>query len=585
MAFDLTKFITSETVSINPHAHPEAEVNFLLRHDNWNNAVNCPAHIKYTINGESKNLYLLQQMFFEILEGLYFNYRNCPELLGLQAQFNSINKNCLEYFIIPKENNVATRQGTYNSYIEWKFGTYVKFLKALLENDNLKYPKALEEVGINKNILEKIIENIADLENIKKVYPSFGEEIFAKLDPNSEYKLDDTGISQPTPVSIKLLTQQILDLYSKYANINFDYTDGDDYQFNIFAPSYTFEGFFNRFSYLGVEQLNEMKQEEAQKYDNHLLLAYVGDDFTQWKNHTTQYVEAGSSFVTSPKFNGDLSVYNFSLSDISPKSFEDIYHGINHAFLDHPNDGLMFLTWEELTANNHELGNKLYTYLSSFASLSTENTPFSFCMSTMGTGAPASSTLHATIKECVVEGRTLYPITPMPLDLKALQHLYTSRCESSPTVFEVDGKFSPNLFGFDIQDGSIFTLFSCYPSSLDLSKYIGDKCHVDLQPGAGHFNIVGDNVFLFAYNTQVENVYLPSQGKAIIYTSDTYHHNIFFNPNVLAKVVLPSSDSLSNITLYDFHPEYHAIFSDELGYTRKFLIEGDCSVESEQWFT
>ncbi|MBA8666649.1 hypothetical protein H1Q59_01920 [Holosporaceae bacterium 'Namur'] len=274
--------------------------------------------------------------------------------------------------------------------------------------------------------------------------------------------------------------------------------------------------------------------------------------------------------VRGPEF----SVVPFSMSYLPADAFIELHHGIAHAFLDHPVDSLLFNggrkdfkydSWEDIVISS-------LTY-----------NPFSLCMSVLGdipciknpgSVKPIDSSLLTEKQEGYIEadkgdniiylkGKELYPITPMPLDIKAMQYFYTPNCKNKEQeiTYKFDDNGSESIFGFKIPPQAIFTLWDCSKKSIMDASSVKGIIEIDLEPGAGHFNYIGEETFLIGYDAYIKTVHTGLNG-GTVHTSKSGGHNIFLhglNNQVYLEgshnnIILANEES--NVSIHNFFQHF-----------------------------
>jgi hypothetical protein len=85
--------------------------------------------------------------------------------------------------------------------------------------------------------------------------------------------------------------------------------------------------------------------------------------------------------------------------------------------LDHPGDSLLF-----------DVANRDFAVFTEL--LSATYNPFSKCMTVLAGGQDSSK-----LTACSYQGIELEAVSPMPIDIKAMQHVYTHQCSDTPIVF------------------------------------------------------------------------------------------------------------------------------------------------------
>jgi hypothetical protein len=372
---------------------------------------------------------------------------------------------------------------------------------------------------------------------------------------------EETYESSALPAWMHSLMRQLLTHYTKFIALDFKEvlpTEPHQVSFETHAST-------DRESYAAaIEQSNELVDNGhpcfpfnfPEHYTEYKITGGEGFDKTYWNHHKTLYSQVELIFTVAE----EADVHLLTLGDFQTESFPNLLHDIHHLSLDHPGDNLLF----------HEYGNfdsTAFTPSVLFALDHSETIedPFSLCHSALVIGA-AFSKVNQIIREhenCIIDGTVRYSITPMPLDLKALQYLYTPRCELAPAVFAIDGETSPSLFNFPIQKDAIFTIFACGPSTLDLSSYQGTQpVTIDAEPGMNHWNHVGNQVFVWGYETHVAEIIFPAHAPATFYASQQYAHRLILEPSQPAEIIVPYG-AYSHLSFESFNPMLHHIAYDD----------------------
>lgn len=181
----------------------------------------------------------------------------------------------------------------------------------------------------------------------------------------------------------------------------------------------------------------------------------------------------------------------------SHMDFAASLHGIGHIVIDHPNDANIAIR-ENLLPPDNDWSKRDENY-----GIANEYRSDNACMSVMA------------FTKCFYQEKILEPISYLPIDIQALQHIYgkNENTRAGDTKYILTGKqtfvgsVDHPLFPMNIPNGSIYSLYDADGiNTLDLSLI--KEAKIDLNEGAEHFNVIGDNIFLIAYGTHIHNVIL-----------------------------------------------------------------------------
>jgi len=536
--FFLEQLKTSVPAPPNPYTSGDLAVDFLLRYDGWNSAAAMPVTLRYAIHGEDKRPFLPQAMFLEWLKQANF----FPAVTSRAGS----------------ESDQVSRQGTFDSWLKWRYFEIWGDIEKALADSLFVYPELLTACGISREILPQLLEDFEDLGTIHQIFPDFETLTHTLRNPQEE--------PEPLPPQIADLMRAFLHHYTRFVAIDFEEVKDGTHQVHLSSLGYTtvetdLNNCITSAETLPPSLIEGQKEWCVASYsiDNESFLRFgVGDDITFWQSHQKLYVDlAGGGFSSSPLM-PSMETLHLTLGDIEAKSFVDLYHLIHHLFLDHPTDSLFFLDYTQERNIDDDVSAMLLA-----TDFSLAESPFSLCSTTLVTGgSPHMIPLRRT-EDCIVAGEIRYPITMMPLDLRAIQHLHTPRCETTPIVFHLDGERSPSLFGFPISPHAIFTLFSCHDSTLDLQDYLGHKpVIVDAMAGVGHWNFVGDNWFLWGHGTPVAHVLFPAHAPATFYGAPNQTHHLVLEAFQPTTIILRQPEP-GRIQIENYNPAYHAIYVDD----------------------
>lgn len=205
--------------------------------------------------------------------------------------------------------------------------------------------------------------------------------------------------------------------------------------------------------------------------------------------------------------------------ELTSYNFMNLFHECSHVLFDHPQDSVFAADY------------KIHDEEAYTQDLTNEYKAHSSCMSVM-------NTIYES--DCLFQEKTLHPIYYLPIDIQALQHMYgkNENTRSGDTKYILTEKqtfindLMHPLFNIDIPENTLYTLYDAGgTNTLDLT--LVKNAIIDLNEGASHFNAIGDNIFLIAYDTNIHNVIIDS-GNVKIRLNDL--HNAIIVPSNGAKV-------------------------------------------------
>ncbi|AIF80849.1 hypothetical protein I862_01430 [endosymbiont of Acanthamoeba sp. UWC8] len=421
----------------NPFWSEDNVMNMLLRYDNWNNATHTPLNLSYKVNvphiGQPLETYSDLEALMHIMSDTFGIEIRSTGPLG--------------------EYDIETKQGTFLTSDDWKYYDIIKKIKDTSAYDTPRSSIKLAELGITKDQINSAFEEVEFASDINIEKFSFMYERIEAVKNSKSINQYQSAFksSQEFDESLevaKYTTSNLFELWARYTDINIQPTNNNE-EIKI--------------------DVRLLKSED----ENNYFTVYSGPqyEYTEWDNgKTTSFKGELSLSIRGPEF----SVIPISMSDFPADAFIELHHGIAHAFLDHPVDSLLF---------NGGRKNFKYDGWEDIVISSLTYNPFSLCMSVLG-DIPCMKNPHlvrsidsSLIKEnredyieaddgeniIYLKGKELHPITPMPLDIKAMQYLYTPNCKNSgqEITYKFDGNGSESIFGFKIPPQAIFTLWDC----------------------------------------------------------------------------------------------------------------------------
>ena len=257
------------------------------------------------------------------------------------------------------------------------------------------------------------------------------------------------------------------------------------------------------------------------------------------------------------EYNGYYKTSDHSLHELT---WGDIFHELSHPFIDHPNDSVF--------ASEYNLnGDKMFT-----RAISNEYSADNGCMSVMA------------FNQCIYQGKSLQPISYLPIDILALQHMYdvNKSAEAGDTryIFSnnqvyVNDMNNP-IFPMDLPVSSIYSLYDAGGvNTLDLT-FVTEDIIIDLEEGAGHFNEIGNGVFIIDYNTKIHNVIIGSANASVrLHPNES---NKIFIPSKGAHITLSNIGPNDSIILFK-EANKNIIALDGYGCTNPYSESGDLETE------
>lgn len=366
----------------------------------------------------------------------------------------------------------------------------------------------LDDVYIDSNIKDELaqfkwlesVQSVFDLKRPYPDYPSYELDLVNKQ-PNIEIQAEQMD-------KLNIIIDHVLHSADRVANIKFTPVSGDatlEFKFKVKVGQ--------------NKDINQHKDGDFRCDDAGIREG--GAESFHYAKGKTIHVEYSGTYCAS----------DHSLSELT---WKDIFHELSHSFIDHPNDSVFAL---EYNLNDDKMYNR---------SISAEYRADSGCMSVMA------------FNECIYQGKSLQPISYLPIDILALQHMYSANkaTEASDTRYI----FSDNqvyindmnnpMFPMDLPVSSIYSLYDAGGvNTLDLTA-VTKAIIIDLEEGAGHFNEIGNGVFIIDYNTKIHNVIIGSANASVR-----------LHPNESNKIFIPSKGA--HITLSNIGPNDSILLSKE----------------------
>lgn len=232
---------------------------------------------------------------------------------------------------------------------------------------------------------------------------------------------------------------------------------------------------------------------------------------------------------------------NFMVNEFPPfvnTDFSAGLHGIGHIVLRHSADSLI-IDYKDVLPPYNDSGE-----IEDFG-IASEYRSDNGCMSVMA------------FTNCIYNKKILGNLlTLMPIDIQALQHLYgkneTTRAGNTKYILTKNQTFIDQidlpLFPMDIPKNSIYTLYDASGhNSFDLS--LVNEAEIDLNQGAGHFNVIGDNIFIIAYETEISEVIVGAGNIKIVVRDDAL--NLVYVPSKGAMVTIVNFNSSRDSLILD----------------------------------
>lgn len=446
---------------IQPYLSGNYQLDLLLRNHNWAGGVNKPTTLTYKIvNNESEAA--LHKADIWSNEGKII----AQALEYLDDHFTisfSIPEDKTEYLVDFIEDN--DNRDFYQLYeTNYKSSSENKEyrLSIVLENLKRRITAHPENAKLQKFSWLKNVKSIDELSLNKLKF--FGESFDKKQVTASKAQIE----------KLSAMFKYTFNLMSEVANITFKETDLDE-DISLFTGA--------DLAYNGGED------------------GYFAIETFSYSNGKTNHVEL------KPARSLSGSEQPFVNMD-----FDGTLHGIGHIVIDHPNDATIAVR-ENLLPPDHD-----WSHRDEDLRISNDYRADSGCMSVMA------------FTKCYYQGRAFDDfLTYMPIDIQAMQHIYgrNEQTRSGDTTYilaadqtYVDKVESP-MFPISLsgqyhlinneynEKNFIYTLYDAGGiNSFDLT--LVDNAEIDLNQGAGHFNVIGDNYFLIAYGVNIHNVKVGS---------------------------------------------------------------------------
>ncbi|MEQ9115972.1 MAG: hypothetical protein RLN62_04170 [Rickettsiales bacterium] len=451
MSYNITDFLRPE---FTPHRFTSGnqEVDMILRWDNWNNATGQPVTLTYRFDHISEKFSNSHLSNFAYALSLLSDY--------VFGEVSGENQNIIQYSL--SENYIPqNKQGYYQNSEDWELGLFKKKWDELQPKNSKFCKEAIDSIPQIRNYALPRYQEMLDSED--DVSPKFftdnslnlfGNCTFGELQ-NNKHALENILFNDKEGVKESFLFESFVEesvgLWSRYANINF-----------------------------------------ARSQENPQITIDLGGgpvDAPVWNNGQTISTDLSIQTYEEQTFEQMIGSAHF---------ISEVHHGVGHAFLDHPEDSVMFddrtTEFRKWTGHsNHSLSH------------------------------------HGTVLSQARGSGMFDPISPMPTDILALQHLYTPRCNEEVTIFSMNGqgKVTP-LYNYNIPNLAIFTIWDCKPAILDLSGAEGQNIKLDLNEGIGHVSEVGRDHFLLAHGTKIGKIILPE---------NMGEYSVEFNPEFDTEIV------------------------------------------------
>lgn len=216
-------------------------------------------------------------------------------------------------------------------------------------------------------------------------------------------------------------------------------------------------------------------------------------------------------YVDGKTIHAELFASYYKNNESFAINYNELLHLAGHLLIDHPNDASIAIREDLFPPDNNFEQRKDYGIANQYRA---DNG----CMSIMA------------FTSCFYQGKEYKnTLTYMPIDIQAMQYLYgknnKTRVEdntyiitnhqtfinSANSVYSLFPEGIPSVTTFystgnkKFQAYSIYTLYDAGGiNTIDLSLI--KEAKIDLNEGAGHFNVIGDNVFLIAYDTHIHNI-------------------------------------------------------------------------------
>jgi hypothetical protein len=461
--------------STQPYLSGDYQVDLLLRNHNWAGAVNKSVELSYKVvmNPSRAGLYKGDYWSNEGLElFLTLNY--------LTDYLPSIENDPAEY--ITSFIDVWANRDSYHIYennFESSFKQTEYILSIILENIKRKLIANPNHPDLEKYNWIKSVESIYQLDTKRlaiseeDLYRDHHNMIFLA----NEEVVIDTNLSLS---KLNAMVQYVFNFISEVANIKFKHQDAGE-QITILAKA----------SVRGGSSVNKDDYFSLERFD-----------YSLGQTHHAQ-LEG-----------------NFYLSDsdepLKKADFSSSLHGIGHIMMDHPNDANIAIRGSLFPTDDKWDLDRDY-------GISDEYRADNGCMSVMA------------FTKCFYQGIAFHDVlTFMPIDIRYFQYIsgkneitrsddttyilassqtYINEIENpmlpidlSEQYHQENGKDENNFLIFkQVKHHVIYSLYDAGGiNSFDIS--LAENAKIDLNQGAGHFNVIGDNFFIIAYGVDIHNV-------------------------------------------------------------------------------
>ena len=505
----------------------DKQVNLLLRNHNFAAGVNTPVNISYKIiiNPTAEQRY---QGDFWGNEGytIFSTIEYLSRLVSEITRTGEFKWNNPHYDAriednryIPEYITGKTNRGAYQLYE----GNYLDSdsergyqLEVRLENikrklrdygeDQSRVGFNLEDEYIHSNMKDALaqfkwlesVQSVFDLKRPYTDYPSYGLDLVNKQS-NIEIPLEQMD-------KLNAMINHVLHSANRVANIKFTPVLGNaTLEFKLQVET-------------GQNKDHNRHKDGDFRYDN----AGIREGGAEWLHYA-------KGKTIHAEYIGLYSTSDHSLSELT---WVDIFHELSHLFIDHPNDSVF-------APERHLNDDQMYT-----KSIPNEYRADNGCMSVMA------------FNRCIYQEKPLQPISYLPIDILALQHMYGANkaTEAGDTkyIFSDNQVYindtSNPMFQMDLPVSSIYSLYDAGGvNTLDLTA-VTKTIIIDLEEGAGHFNKIGNGVFIIDYNTKIHNVIIGSTNTSIR-----------LHPNEINKIFIASKGA--HVTLSNIGPNDSVILS------------------------
>lgn len=513
-----------EICVVQPYLSGNYQVDLLLRNHNWAGNINTAVKLSYKTYTEYSPSIEYQNDFWnsdgkKIKQFLEYLFHKCHN----NAIYNEISVDYIE----DDDNRDA-----YHLY-ENNFVSSFDQTEYIL---NIKF----------ENIRNSIINNPDN---------EISKQFFWLTEINSIYEINNKMID----ISDTELQDDVKEFFERSyiePNLTKEFTDN---KFNLMV----------KYVFANMEEISNIKFEEA--INNEKISLYskpINSHHLTPKDEyfSLEYFDYDNGKTNHVSLIGDFQVTNSTI--FSQVDFSGTLHGIGHLIIDHPNDANIAIR-ENILPSDDDWSQRYEDY-----GISNEYRADNGCMSVMA------------FTECFYQGNKFFDrLTYMPIDIQAIQHQYGknkyTRAEDTTYILTPNQTYINNFqnpmfpidlskqyheeIGQDKNGASIQNtvkhnvIYSIYDAgginTFDLS--FTESAKIDLNQGAGHFNVIGDNFFLIAYDVDIHNV--------IVKTGDI---EIKLN-NLANNITVPSNGA--KLTIENFSNEDHIILDDITNLDMSFI--------------